>query len=133
VQEVEDSEDQRVPDREQRIDGPYEDRVEDLLPQGDSRPPARGCSAVDLVEEGDAAVAVNLDDPHRLLDVVVRRELERTERGLDVYGLHSRPQLVAVAGQVGESEVGALGGVGNDLDGRVALRRELVRVLGRAV
>src|SRR6266851_9889503 len=82
-----------------------------------------------LVVELEAAVAVHLDDPHRLLDVVGRGELERPERRLDVHGLHRGAQLVAVAREVAEREVGAVCRVSEDLDRGVALRRELVRVL----
>src|SRR5258708_11378061 len=83
----------------------------------------------DLVVQLEAAVAVHLDDPHRLLDVVISGELERPERRLDVHGLHRGAQLVAVAREVAEREVGTLCRVGEDLDRGVALRRELVRVL----
>src|SRR5712692_7019183 len=45
VQDVEHAEYQRVPNREQRVDGSEEDRVEDLLPQGES---TISCGAGDL-------------------------------------------------------------------------------------
>src|SRR5438105_4997582 len=82
-----------------------------------------------LMVEFEAAVAVHLDDPHRLLDVMRRGELELAQRGLDVHALHRGAQLVAVTNDVCEGELGAPRSVGEDLDSGVALRRELVRVL----
>src|SRR5574340_461636 len=83
---------------------------------------------LDLVDEREAALAVHRNDPHRLLDVVCARELERPERRLNVDRLHRRAQLVAVAGEVAARKVGSLRRVGDDLDSRVALSRELVRI-----
>ena len=57
----------------------------------------------DFVDEGEAARAVHGDDPDGLLHVVVGGELERSQRRLDVHGLHRGAQLVAVARQVGEA------------------------------
>src|SRR5437016_10228043 len=59
-----------------------------------------------LMVEFEAAVAVHLDDPHRLLDVMRRGELELAQRGLDVHALHRGAQLVAVTNDVCEGELG---------------------------
>src|ERR1700682_3836645 len=92
-------------------------------------PPRSASARVDLVDEGEAALAVHLDDAYGLLHVVNAGELELAKRGLNVDRLHRRAQLGAVTREVGEGQVGALGGIGEDLDSRVALGSELVRVL----
>src|SRR5256714_15618674 len=80
------------------------------------------------LHQGESAVTVHLDDPDRLLDVVVARELEATQRRVNVDRLHGVAKLGAVAGNVAKGQVGALGRIGEDQDGGIALRGELVRV-----
>ena len=79
VEDVEHAEDERVSDGEQRVDGPDEDCIEELLDPsalkstevGDRGGP-RSLSSADLVDQREAALAIHRDDPHRLLHVVVR-------------------------------------------------------------
>src|SRR5438270_2320470 len=77
-------------------------------------------------DEAEAPLAVHGDDPDGLADVVAGRELEGPEGRLDAGLLHGRLQLGAVAGDVGEGEVGPLGGVGQDEHARVRLGGKLV-------
>src|SRR6266849_1946068 len=82
-----------------------------------------------LTDQRESAVAVHLDHPDRLLDVMVAGELEFAQRCVDVDRLHRVAELGAVAGRVTECQVRPLCRVGKDEDGGVALGGELVRVL----
>src|SRR5579864_77267 len=76
---------------------------------GRAPPEHRLLTGVDPVNEREPAAAIHLDDPNGLFDVMRARELELAERGLDVDGFHRGAELVAVAIQVGERQVGPLG------------------------
>src|SRR5260370_11455209 len=82
-----------------------------------------------LTDQRESAVAVHLDHPDRLLDVMVAGELEFAQRRVDVDRLHRVAELGAVTGCVTERQTPSLCRVRKDEEGGGALGRELVRVL----
>src|SRR5712692_9880827 len=82
-----------------------------------------------LTDQRESTVAVHLDHPDRLLNVVCAGELEFAQWRVDVDRLHRVAELGAVTGAIGERQVRPLCRIGEDQDRSVALRRELVRVL----
>ena len=60
------------------------------------------------------------------MDVVLRREVEPSQGAGDVHFLEGRPQAVAVFGDISKAQVGVLGRLGVDENGRVGLRGDLV-------
>src|SRR3984893_3724589 len=82
----------------------------------------------DRLHQWEPTVAVHLDHPDRLLDVVLAGELEGAQRRVDADRLHRVAELRAVTGGVAEREVRSLGGVRQDQNRRVALGGELVGI-----
>src|SRR5882762_8588349 len=81
-----------------------------------------------LTHQSESAVAVHLDYPDRLLDVVRAGELEFAQRCVDVDRLHRVAELRPVARGVAERQVRPFCRISEDQDSRVALGRELVRI-----
>src|SRR3977135_1066143 len=76
----------------------------------------------------ESALTVHLEDPDRLLDVMPVGELEAAQRRVDVDRLHGVAKLGPVTGGVAERQVRPLSRIGQDVDRRVSLGGELVRI-----
>ncbi len=91
--------------------------------------PGRGLLRRDLLDQVEAALAVHPDDPDRLVDVVVGREGEGSERGLFLDVRQRAGKQFAVGFGVGIGQIDIVEGFGQQLDPGVGLGGELVGIL----
>src|SRR2546421_4324270 len=87
--------------------------------------PTRGLRGWDGVHQGEPALTVHGDDVDGLAHVVVLGEAERSQRSVDRSLLQGRLESAPVPGQVVEDEGRFPRRLGEEVDRRVGLRREL--------